>query len=99
MVALLSEFVVAPGKTDLVCAAVDIPSSADCACVQTIIASYADAPRRVFVLHVFAGDRDATRFHEDVLPGLVQSVRLHIDLAVPLRKMNIAANTAAALVA
>ncbi len=99
MVALLSEFVVAPGKTDVVCAAVDVPSSADGPCIQTIVASDADAPRRLFVLHVFAHDHDATRFHDDVLPGLIGSVRAHIDVAAPLRKMNITRERAAALAA
>jgi hypothetical protein len=99
MVGLLSEFVAAPGQSDVVCAALDVTSIADCSCMRTIVASDADAPRRVFVLHLFADEHDASRFHDDVLPGLVHSVRAHIDMAIPLRRMNITGERAAALAA
>lgn len=92
MVAFFSEFVVRPGKTEVVCAAFN-NNTRDCASdtcsVQTIVATYADAPRRVLVLHVFAHKEHAARFRDDVLPGVIHSLQPHLDMTAPLREVNI----------
>ncbi|HEU5400775.1 MAG TPA: hypothetical protein VFU86_05425 [Terriglobales bacterium] len=90
MVAYFSEFVVSPGKRDAVCDAFHRLAVNDSTrCLQTISASEADAPRRVFVLHFFANEEDANGFKED-LSALVLSLSPHLDVVSPLRKLDVA---------
>lgn len=96
MFALFSEFVVRPGKTEVVCATFNAMSRTCVGCdVQTIVATYADAPRRVLVLHVFAHQEHAARFRNDVLPGVIRSLRAHLDVAAPLREVKIVSSQVA----
>lgn len=99
MVAYLSEFVVSPGKSEAVCEAFEqLAAGGSEYCLQTISASDADAPRRIVVLHVFDNEKDATRYKQDVLQVLVQSLGPHLDAVAPPRKLMLKIKTTAAAV-